>query len=384
MGMMQAFPQHQAEHSERAAGFAGLAPPAQEARSFTINGRFLSQVTTGVQRYAKGIVLALDTRLTGVPGRRTLLLPPNAATAPDLGAIGLRIAAGARGHLWEQAILPLRADETILNLCNTGPILAKRQIVCMHDANIFTERDSYSAGFRAFYRFLLPQLAKRGARITSVSHFSTRRLATYLSIDPGDIEVVYNGHEHVFDWNASASRFHGQIEHIRPFVLLLGSQARHKNVNFILKQASSLDALGLDLVVVGGSAPIFTAVDLIRAENIHWLGFVSDDDLACLYRHALCIAFPSRSEGFGLPIVEAMALGCPVVASDQSCLPEICGGAALQGGPDDPRAWTVHFTNLARSAALRAELREKGLERVKAFSWAASAQQYLDLVVSLQ
>ncbi|MEG9502539.1 MAG: glycosyltransferase family 4 protein [Methylorubrum extorquens] len=348
--------------------------------TFAINGRFYAQPVTGVQRYAREIVSELDGLLSRQSARARVILPPMVAALPAFAMIEPCRAGRASGHLWEQAILPIRAEAPLLNLCNTGPLALRRQIVCMHDTNVFDEPSSYSPSFRALYRVLLPGLAKRGAVITSVSRFSAHQLAQRLGIAPQSITVMYNGHEHVFRWNAAASELSARMRGVRPFVLLLGSRARHKNAAFILRQAEALDALGIDLIVAGGYAAIFSPTESVRARNIHGLGFVTDDDLAWLYAHALCLAFPSRSEGFGLPLLEAMTLGCPVIASNQSCLPEICGDAALLAGPDDAPAWLAHFRTLVASPDLRAELRGRGLERAKAFSWRNSAQGYLDLL----
>ena len=349
------------------------------AAAFAINGRFYAQPVTGVQRYAREVVSEIDRLLSHQGAQARMILPPTVAP-PAFAAIQPSRAGGASGHLWEQAILPIRAERPLLNLCNTGPLAARRQIVCMHDTNVFDEPGSYSPAFRALYRVLLPGLAKRGAAVTSVSHFSARQLARHLGIPPQAITVMYNGREHVFRWNAAASGLPARLSGLRPFVLLLGSRARHKNAAFILRLAEALDGLGIDLVVAGGSALIFSPTETVSARNIHGLGFVTDDDLAWLYAHALCLAFPSRSEGFGLPLLEAMTLGCPVVASDQSCLPEICGEAALLANPDDAPAWQAHFRNLVASPELRADLRGRGLERAKAFSWREAAQGYLDLL----
>lgn len=349
------------------------------AAAFAINGRFYAQPVTGVQRYAREVVSEIDRLLSHQGAQARMILPPTVAP-PAFAAIQPSRAGGASGHLWEQTILPIRSERPLLNLCNTGPLAARRQIVCMHDTNVFDEPGSYSPAFRALYRVLLPGLAKRGAAVTSVSHFSARQLARHLGISPQAITVMYNGREHVFRWNAAASGLPARLSGLRPFVLLLGSRARHKNAAFILRQAEALDALGIDLVVAGGSAAIFSRTETVSARNIHGLGFVTDDDLAWLYAHALCLAFPSRSEGFGVPLLEAMTLGCPVIASDQSCLPEICGGAALLANPDDAPAWQAHFRNLVASPELRADLRGRGLERAKAFSWREAAQGYLDLL----
>lgn len=347
--------------------------------TFAINGRFYAQPVTGVQRYAREVVSEIDHLLSHQGAQAQMILPPTVAP-PAFAAIQPSCAGGASGHLWEQAILPIRAERPLLNLCNTGPLAARWQIVCMHDTNVFDEPGSYSPAFRALYRVLLPGLVRRGAVVTSVSRFSARQLARRLGIAPQAITVMYNGREHVFRWNAAASGLPARLSGLRPFALLLGSRARHKNAAFILRQAEALDALGIDLVVAGGSAAIFSRTETVSARNIHGLGFVTDDDLAWLYAHALCLAFPSRSEGFGVPLLEAMTLGCPVIASDQSCLPEICGGAALLANPDDAPAWQAHFRNLVASPELRADLRGRGLERAKAFSWREAAQGYLDLL----
>jgi glycosyltransferase involved in cell wall biosynthesis len=351
--------------------------------TFSINGRFYGQPITGVQRYAREIVSQIDGLLSHRGARALMILPPATDAPPALASIEPRRAGGASGHLWEQTILPVRSKAPLLNLCNTGPLSTRRQVVCMHDTNVFDAPGSYSPAFRALYRVLLPSLVRRGAVVTSVSRFAARQLAHRLGLAPQAITVMYNGREHVYRWNAAASGLPLRLRGIRPFVLLLGSRARHKNATFILRQADVLDALGIDLVVAGGAAAIFSRTEAVQASNIHRLGFVTDDDLAWLYAHALCLAFPSRSEGFGLPILEAMTLGCPVVASDQSCMPEICGDAALLTNPDDASAWQTHFRSLAASLNLRADLRGRGLERARAFSWRDSAEGYLDLLSRL-
>ncbi len=352
-------------------------------KPLAINGRFYGQPVTGVQRYAREIILEMDGLLRDQGRRGSLILPKGATADPALSFLDPVGTGGVSGHLWEQTILPFRRKAALLNLCNTGPVAVRRQIVCMHDTNVFDEPGSYSRAFRLVYRILMPILARRAALITSVSQASAERLSHHLGIPAGRIPVVPNGHEHAFRWNATASGLGTRLQGIRPFVLLLGSQAKHKNAAFILRQASALDAMDVDLVVAGGSAQIFSQLQTVDAPNIHRLGYVTDDDLAWLYTHALCLAFPSLSEGFGIPLVEAMALGCPIVSSDRSCLPEICGDAALLADPRDEAAWITCFRRLTSQPALREDLRGRGHERVNRFSWRASAKTYLDLLDGL-
>jgi glycosyltransferase involved in cell wall biosynthesis len=285
----------------------------------------------------------------------------------------------ASGYIWEQCELPLRARRPILSLCNVGPLAATEQIVCIHDANVFRSPESYTPGFRLFYRMFLPRLARRAARLATVSHASRREIARAFSLAEDDIAVLPNGHEHVLNWRPEQSAMRDVVSRFRPFVLMIGSKALHKNNSLVLGLAEAFEALSVDIVVVGGEAPIFAHTPQGRAANVHFLGRVSDDDLACLYGRALCLAFPSRSEGFGLPLLEAMTLGCPVVASPIPSSLEVCGDSALFAALDDGESWLRSVERIAQSTDLRAELIGRGRVRARSFSWRQSAQGYLNL-----
>ncbi len=362
-----------------AAGGVTPRPQAAWRCSFAINGRFMTQSVTGVQRYGREIVGAMDRILSEKAGHATLIAPAGVEASYALKAITLKRAGPAGGQVWEQAILPFLTRAPLLNLCNTAPALTRGHVVCMHDANVFIRPDSYSRSFRTFYKLLQPLAARRALQVTTVSHSAAAQLAEHLGIAAHRISVLPNGHEHAFAWDASRSTVLAGREPRRDFILLLASRARHKNVARIVGLAEELDALGLDLLIAGGQASIFADLPARSAPNLVWLGKVSDDDLALLFSEALCLAFPSLTEGFGLPVVEAMALGCPVVSSDRASLPEVCGSAALLADPTEDRLWLRHFRSLAESRHLGDELRGRGREQVKRFSWAASARGYLGL-----
>jgi glycosyltransferase involved in cell wall biosynthesis len=143
--------------------------------------------------------------------------------------------------------------------------------------------------------------------------------------------------------------------------------------------ADRLKAAGLRVAVAGLSdSRVFASADLhASADNIAWLGRLADNELAALLLDSLCLAFPSFVEGFGLPALEAMALGCPVVASDRASLPEICGDAALYASPTSADDWHAAFVRLHGDHALRAGLIAKGKARALRFSWRQSAELYL-------
>lgn len=352
---------------------------------FGINGRFYTQPVTGVQRYARNVTQALD-EIVARDGLQARLLVPHGCPDPGLAAIPAVPVGRWGGHAWEQFELARTHPGWLINLCNTAPALKRNQIVCIHDANVFLSPESYSRAFRTVYRTLQPLLARRSAKITAVSRFSAEQIARYLPLRASEIAVLPNGHEHVHAWDASKAeiapaaldRIVGQNN--RPFLLALGSSARHKNIGMLLNLAPDLASLGVDLVIAGGRADIFAPVEGRRDPNVHHLGFVSDHDLAYLLDRALCLVFPSLTEGFGLPALEAMAWGCPVISTDRASLPEICGQAALMAAPDQPTAWLAHIRALLGSPDLRQTLIGRGRQQAKLYSWRESAQGYIDLL----
>jgi GT2 family glycosyltransferase len=258
--------------------------------------------------------------------------------------------------------------------------------VCIHDANVFVAPESYGPAFRVVYPPLQRLLARRVARITTVSAFSARQIAQYLQVRAADIVVLPNGHEHALAWDPALARIGPSVvasareRSDRGFVLALGSRARHKNLRLLLDIAPELAAMGLDVIVAGGGAEIFASETLPSVPNVKVAGYVTDHDLAYLMDQALCLVFPSWTEGFGLPIVEAMARGCPVVSSDRASMPEVCGDAALMAPPDDPAAWVHQVRMLATSRDLRRDLVGRGREQVRLFSWADTAAGYVELM----
>jgi glycosyltransferase involved in cell wall biosynthesis len=164
----------------------------------------------------------------------------------------------------------------------------------------------------------------------------------------------------------------------------LGSSAKHKNVHVILEQARGLDEAGIDIVVVGGASSIFSAtVSNYWHSNTHHAGYVGDDDLAALYEGALCLAFPSKTEGFGIPPLEAMTRGCPVISSNAASLLEVGGDAVVYVDPDHGNGWREAIIGLFGNDGLRATMAAQGRKRAALFSWKRSAQLYLDEILHL-
>ena len=358
-------------------------------RRWSVNGQFLTRNATGVDRYAREILKAMDVLIgEGNPLAAGLTLdilcPAGTLEVSPFTNIPIRPLPRAPGHFWEQFILPGYIRGGLLSLCNTGPLILSRQIVCIHDLNSRITPESYGLMFRAVYRVLVPALGHRAAQIVTVSRFSQKIIERF-DIKPADeIEVIHDGYEHVLGWNPDHSRL-TSADLPSPFVLLVGSKAPHKNVAIIHSIAVELAARDIYVVVAGGEdASVYARQNSgPLPPNVRHLGRVNDDDLAYLYRHALCLVFPSRTEGFGLPVLEAMALGCPVISSDAASLPEVCGEAALYASPDDAAAWLAAIGRMASEPLLRERLAAAGPKRAKTFSWREGAKKYLELMIAL-
>lgn len=353
---------------------------------FFINGRFLSQSTTGVQRYAYEITNAIGKELaqngSNIRGRIvTPVLEHDKALPSSLDEV---LARPFAGHLWEQTALPLKAHDLLVNLCNSGPLAKSNQITCIHGANSFVSSGSYSRKFRISQKILLNGMGRRSVHVTTVSRASADLLHE-LNIVPKDkqIIVIPNGHEHALAWKPEKSEIFEKFPLKRPFVLLIGSRSPHKNVGLILSQARALDEAGIDIAVAGGSFGIFKDENKEQDfGNVIRLGYVSDDDLAALLSKALCFVFPSLIEGFGLPLVEAMAVGCPIVSSNTASMPEVCGEAAILLDPTRGDLWVDAIKTLRDDEALRQKLVADGKVQMKRFSWTESARAYLRLIQS--
>jgi glycosyltransferase involved in cell wall biosynthesis len=218
--------------------------------------------------------------------------------------------------------------------------------------------------------------------VTTVSTLSRDHLVRFGIAPPEKIVVTYNGSNHVARWRPGLAKL--DLAGCRPFVLCLGRSQRYKNVELMLQIAQPLDALGLDLCMAGDvDAGTLRQYCADMPANVRLLGRISDHDLAKLLSQALCFIFPSRIEGFGLPAVEAMALGCPVIASSAPCLPEVCGAAALYADPDDVGAWVDAIGLVKDDADLRRRMVADGYARAHSFSWRRIAETYLRLMTEV-
>ena len=346
-----------------------------------INGRFLTQGLTGVQRYAREMTRALDALVAaGKAPPMRLIAPPGAEGLADFPHLAPSLTGTRGGQLWEQLDLPRAAGgDFLLNLGNTAPVAQGRnQAVVIHDAGVFDTPESYSWKFRGWYRGLQRMLVLRGARFLSVSEFSAGRIAANLGLDGARIGVTLEGGEHILREMAEPAILTRHGLNPGGYALVIGTGAAHKNLAALHHAIGALGARGLTLAVAGAQdAAVFRQAGAPPAPNVLPLGRVSDAELRALYESALCLVFPSRYEGFGLPPVEAMWCGCPVIASRAGAVPEVCGDAALWFDPGQPESLGEAVALLADDATRRATLIEAGRARVQQFSWEQAARRLL-------
>ena len=268
------------------------------------------------------------------------------------------------------------------------PVLRRaRSVFTLHDAAYLHFPQYHLPRNRLFLRLMMPRFLARADAVITVSDFTRRDAERIYDVPPEKLHVIPEGVEPRFQpIEAAATLADVRARYRLPerFVLFVGTLEPRKNLVTLLEAYAALRRQGdtPGLVVAGGKGWLYDEFfDKLRALGLDGAvtltGYVPDDDLPALINCAEVFAFPSIFEGFGLPPLEAMACGVPVVCSDASSLPEVVGEAGLLLPPKDVAAWTEALGRVLRDSALRARLRAQGLARARQFTWEAAARQTL-------
>lgn len=352
-----------------------------------INGKFYSAQMTGVHRVAEELLRALDDLAASaeitLPRPAKIMLPANAARAPHFQTIATAPPGKLPWVWWEQIELPWRARKDVLvNLCNLGPLAHSGGITMIHDAQIYITPESYSRAFVAWYRIALPTLGRRSRTVLTVSDYSKRMLVAHGVARPERIAVIPNGVDHILRSAPDMTAFEKLGLADKGYVLALAATHAHKNIGLLFGAFREMPDLKLVLIGAADKAA-FAAKGQIAPDNVVFAGRVTDEEMRGLMERALCFACPSLTEGFGLPPLESMLVGCPAIAAPCGALPEVCGDAALYADAHDPAAWVAAINSLATNADLQAEKAAAGITQASRFTWRNSAKLLADAITTV-
>lgn len=349
--------------------------------------------TGGLEIYARELI----PRLAARPGLRLTLFINRVAGADRGGPWGggdvpaVVVPVDPRRRIeWvrgEQALLPGRAEragvQVLHSLASTGPARGSfRRVVTIHDL-IYAVHPEAHFGVRALgMRVLVPLAARRSQRVIAPSAATAADVERVLGVPRSRVDVVPNGLGATSDVTPAPE---GEVRRrldlgSRPLLLSVSAKRPHKNLPTLLDALARMPREGRPVLVVPGYPTPHEAELRARARklgvepDVRLLGWVSDAFLEGLYATAAAFVFPSLYEGFGLPVLEAMARGVPVACSDRSSLPEVGGDAAVYFDPSDPAAIAAAVAGLLEDPVAAAGLREAARARAAGFTWERSAQ----------
>jgi glycosyltransferase involved in cell wall biosynthesis len=288
--------------------------------------------------------------------------------------------------LWSQLVLPARIRRLRPDVFH-GPHytlparLGCASVVTFHDPTFFTLPRLHERSKVAYFTRAARSGIARASRVIAVSEYARAGAVEHGRADPAKVETVYEG--------VDPARYHpdgeGRPFDFEPYILFVGAIEPRKDVPTLIAAYEALARGGLEhqLVVVGppawGSAAVEAAVDRLRAGKVHRLSFVPEERKIELYRRASVFVYPSIAEGFGLPVLEAMACGAPVVTTTGSAPEEIAGDSALLVPPQNADALRDAIHRVLTDTALAADLAGRGIARAQSFTWSRTASRTLEV-----
>jgi len=371
-----------------------------------INGRFLIAKRTGVQRAAYNLLTTLvkvdrENEYFIFTGEEQVGKPEwdfeNVKVIPS----GIRGGESIRNHFWEQFALPKLAKKYGIDIlhspANIAPLRYKgKSIVHIHDLCFIVNPQWYSFSFRTLYNLVIPRLARKATKVITNSNNSRNDLLQFFGLEANKVSLVYWAVDETFIGNNIRSDQQDGQKNIESqsdpkvkiekedYILYVGSLEPRKNIGTLVEAFVKLRTenpeLKTKLVLIGGESPLFADVSL-KIKNfkndVIFKGFVDDRTLKEYYSRASLVAYPSLYEGFGLPPLEAMASGTPVITSITSSIPEVVGEAAIMVSPFDSTKIAEGMALILSDEDLRQGMIEKGYRQVQNFNWYRVARNVL-------
>jgi len=359
-----------------------------------VDARALLGQPTGIGTYTRGVCRPLSERLGTAVG----LFLPRALPAGTDGLGGATVEADSHpiGTLWAQTVLPRRLAEwradVLLAALTIAPARGETPVVSVvHDLTPWTHPEWHAERTLAAFLPLWERTLERASRLLCVSDATAADLVRLYPEARRRVRVIWNGVDSEFSPSpdpAIRARGRDRFAGGRPFLLYLGTLEPRKNVGTLVAACERLwskNPSRPDLVLAGGTGWKSESLSLRIAsspfrDRIHRAGYASRETALALYRSAEAFVYPSFAEGFGLPVVEAMACGLPVVASDAAALTEVGGDAALYAPASDASALALAIERALEDPQERRRLQDAGPARAALFSWKTSADQTADVL----
>ncbi|MBI5033444.1 MAG: glycosyltransferase family 4 protein [Chloroflexi bacterium] len=293
---------------------------------------------------------------------------------------------------WEQTALPILARQYKLDVLHSPhyslPLAAPcATVVTFHDMTFFLYPQAHLLYKRIFFRTMIPLAARRATSIIAISESTRQDILRLLKTPSEKVNQVSYGISSQFHLTENCNRLdEARHKYNLPaeFALYVGNLEPRKNLPILLQAFARLVHQGLphSLVLVGSRGwkddAVFTTLsELGISDRVHFLGYVTQDELPLIYQASRVFVYPSLYEGFGLPVLEAMACGTPVITSNVSSMPEVAGDAGLLINPNSIDELTVALQRALTDSELRVTLAQKGLKRAQSFSWERTARETL-------
>ena len=259
-------------------------------------------------------------------------------------------------------------------------------VITIHDLNFEHNPKDLPRAIARYLRHHFPKFAKKASQILTVSQYSKEDIVRTYAVEEDKISVVYNGANSIYRPMLDEEKQAIRLEYTegRPYFLFVGSLHPRKNVQRLINAYQSIVSPEADLVIVGGTMWKGHQITLgaQNKESIHLLGYLNRETLGRIMGSALALTYVPYFEGFGIPMVEAMSCGIPILAANATCLPEIAGEAAIYCNPFDENDIKNGLIRIMENSSLCRELSEKGLQRAKKYDWDQSAQKSWEILLT--
>ena len=352
-----------------------------------VNCRFLTQPVTGVQRYAIALSRELKKRNPSIE----FVSPPGVLEPRLAKELGVKIVGSKGGHYWEQfslrRYLKRNGNPICLSLSGLGPVLYNRNIITIHDMAPYHQPNWFSKKYSYWYKIAYKLLVNRVIKVLTVSDFSKTEIIKYLKIDDDRIAKILN----VCSFpegksNAMVEKRPNESKSLnRIKVLAVSSLEPRKNFEKLIEAAAMFEDDRVEFLIVGKSGAAFQKQRKINLnENVRFLGYRSDEELAELYTKASLFVYPSLYEGFGIPLLEAMNYSCPVACSDIKVFHEVAGKAAIYFDPLSAVSIAEAIKKVVDDEDFGLYLKEEGQKQLRFYSIETEAEKLLTILEELE